>query len=203
MFSTPKRVVWMVAAWALLMLINYYYVPFFILGIEWLGLCLFFLVATLVQVVRLVKNGKSGWLFRVQKTLLFITLLLLTFYNMPGKLIEKADWAILFNRRMQIVAQVRSGELKPNVSWNGWVCELPYEFPVVSNGGNDIGIARNATGDTVTVSFWVFRNFFDAPSTYFVYTTDTAEIRHIENKIREEPDHNWKLRDNWYRTMGD
>ena len=49
--------------------------------------------------------------------------------------------------------QVKNKELNPNVSWNGWVCELPFEFPVVSNGGNDIGITRNEENNGTTVTF--------------------------------------------------
>lgn len=110
---------------------------------------------------------------------------------------------ILENKRNEIVEQVKTKELNPNVSWNGWVCELPFEFPVVSNGGNDIGISRNKENNGTTVTFWIFRNFFDLPSTYFVYTDDPEEIKRLDKKVAEQPDANWKIKENWYRKYGD
>ncbi len=91
----------------------------------------------------------------------FSILFLLTLYRHKTNLaIEKVDWFILENKRNEIVEKVKNKELNPNVSWNGWVCELPFEFPIVSNGGNDIGISRNEENNGTTVTFWVFRNFF-------------------------------------------
>ena len=113
------------------------------------------------------------------------------------------DWLIFENKRTEIVKQVKDKELNPNVSWNGWVCELPFEFPVISNGGNDIGIYRNKENNRTTVTFWVFRNFFDSPSTYFVYTNDPEEKKRIEEKIKNKPRNNWKIKKNWYRTYGE
>ena len=128
----------------------------------------------------------------------------MTFYrDIPNWVIEKVDWLMFLNKRIEIVEQVKKDELRPNVDWNGWVCELPYEFPVVSNGGNDIGIFKNKTDSTLTVQFWIFRNFFDSPSTYFIYTEDKDDIERIEKKISNRPRDNWKIKDNWYRVYGD
>src|SRR5690606_33978389 len=99
--------------------------------------------------------------------------------------------------------EVKLGKLNPNVKWNKWVCELPYEFPIVSNGGNDIGIFRNKKDNSLTIKFWIFRNFFDAPSTYIIYTEDQESILHYEKKIIEKPAFNWKIEKNWYRILGD
>jgi hypothetical protein len=117
-------------------------------------------------------------------------------------IIEKTDWNLLFTKRKQIVEQVKSNKLKPNVSWNNWVCELPFEFPVVSNGGNDIGIKKDTTTGKYTIRFWVFRNFFDNPSTYFIYTENKDDLKEFEEKIRNNPEENWKLEENWYRIYG-
>ena len=187
----------------MLMLINYYYVNFFILAFEWLGLCLIFIVLSIIQIIKLIKERNNLSSVRIQKTVVFTTLFVLTFFRVSDKLIEKVDWLIFFNRRQQIVEQVANRQLNPNVSWNGWVCELPYRFPIVSNGGNQIGIYRDTTKGTVAITFWIFRNFFESPSTQFVYTNDSEEIKWIEDKIRRSPSDNWKLRENWYRTTGD
>lgn len=118
-------------------------------------------------------------------------------------MIEKIDWHLFYQKRMAIVNQVKSGHLNPNVTWNGWVCELPYKFPIVSNGGNDIGISRNKETNSVTVTFWVYRNFFDAPSTTFVFTDNKDDIAAFEERVAVKPENNWKLGDGWYRLFGE
>lgn len=107
------------------------------------------------------------------------------------------------NKRTLIVKDVNNGKLRPNVKWNKWVCELPYELPIVSNGGNDIGIFKNKQTNSVTVQFWIFRNFFDSPSTYIIYTEDQERKKYYEKKINEEPEYNWKIEEKWYRILGD
>ena len=123
--------------------------------------------------------------------------------DIPNRIIEKVDWLTFLNKRIEIVEQVKNNELKPNVDWNGWVCELPFEFPIVSNGGNDIGIFKNQTDSSLTIKFWVFRNFFDNPSTYFIYTDDNQNLERLEKKINQLPKQNWKIRENWYRIYGE
>ena len=48
----------------------------------------------------------------------------------------------------------------------------------------------------------MFRNFFDSPSTYFIYTNNLVEIEKLEKKIAYRSEDNWKLHDNWYRIYG-
>lgn len=49
----------------------------------------------------------------------------------------------------------------------------------------------------------MFRNFFDSPSTKFVFTEDQKIIYMFEKKIKEQSVNNWKLDDNWYRIYGE
>lgn len=200
---TKKKLILVVVAWIVLMLLNYYYVFYFILGLEWLAVCITLLSLSIIQIVKLVKERASIFSFRFLKLIVFSLLFIVTFFRIPDRVIEKMDWALLFNKRKEIVKQVEDKKLNPNVSWNGWVCELPFEFPVVSNGGNDIGINRNEKAGTITVTFWVFRNFFEAPSTYFIYTNDAERMKAIEEKIKMYPLENWKICENWFRTKGD
>lgn len=95
----------------------------------------------------------------------------------------------------------KNDELKPNVSWNGWVCELPYEFPIILNGGNDIGISTNDTTNEVSVTFRVFGNFFSASSIHFVYTNRPEDIEYFNELIKLNHDTTWKIEENWYRTF--
>ena len=164
---------------------------FFFLTLIWLGLALTLLILTIIQLVKTIKERKILTKLRIAKLVTFSLLFLLTLYQHKTNLaIEKVDWFILENKRNEIVEQVKNKELNPNVSWNGWVCELPFEFPIVSNGGNDIGILRNEVNNRTTVTFWIFRNFFDSPSTHFVYTDDPEEIKRPDKKVAERPDDN-------------
>lgn len=201
---TKKRLIWTVVVWVILTLVNYYYTNFFILAFAWLGLTLTLFILTIIQLVKTIKERNTLTQFSIAKLLIFALLFILTLYRHKTNLaIEKVDWFILENKRNEIVEQVKNKELNPNVSWNGWVCELPFEFPVVSKGGNDIGISRNEENNGTTVTFWVFRNFFDSPSTHFVYSDDPEEIKRLNKKVTDRPDDNWKIKENWYRKYGD
>lgn len=127
---------------------------FFFLAFIWLGMTFMLLILTIVQLIKVIIERKALTKLRVAKLVTFSMLFLLTLYRHKTNLaIEKVDWLILENKRNEIVEQVKNKELNPNVSWNGWVCELPFEFPVVSNGGNDIGITRNEENNGTTVTF--------------------------------------------------
>ena len=183
---------------------NYYFMPFFLLPFIWLGFSFTLLVISFIQIIKIFKEGKSASIQRILKATVFILLFLMTFFqSFTDRIIEKADWIFFYNRRMEIVNQVKKEILNPNVNWNGWVCELPFEFPVVSNGGNDIGIFRNKENGAITVTFWVFRDYFESPSTYLIYTNDPDKIKTIEKKISTNPKENWKIEESWFRTYGD
>ncbi len=78
---------------------------------------------------------------------------------------------------------------------------MPFEFPILSNGGNEISIYRNKQTNKLTVTFWVIRSIMIAPSTSFIYTNDTKEIEQLDNEIKNHPKNNWKIEDNWYRIL--
>jgi len=184
--------------WIALMIFNYYCMDFFFLGIELLLLIFLLFTITIIQLFKLVKERKKISAQRLRKVLVYTTLFILTLFSwIPNRIIEKADWHLFYSKRKSIVKQVESGELKPNVSHN--VCELPYDFPPVSNGGNDIIIRSNTETNENTIQFWIFRNFFDSPSPKFIYTTDKERIIELEKIISTHPDNNWKIEENWYR----
>jgi hypothetical protein len=201
---TKKGLIWIIIAWVSITLINYYYTIYFILAIIWFVLIISLFYLTLVQLKKTYEERKNLSKLRITNLLTFSLLFILTLYRHKTNLvIEKIDWFILENKRNEIVEKVKNKEINPNVSWNDWVCELPFEFPVISNGGNDIGILRNKKNNGTTVTFWVFRNFFDSPSTHFIYTNDPEEIKRLDGKIANRPKENWKIKENWYRTYGE
>lgn len=165
---------------------------------------LIFVVGTIIQVVKLIRERRVLTKFRIVKLVVFGLLLVLTFFrNVPNGLIEKVDWNILKSKRIEIVEKIKRGELKANGKYNNGICQLPFKFPIVSNGGNDVWIIRNKENEKITIRFFVFRNFFDSPSTKFVFTEDQKIMDMFEKRIKEEPENNWKLDDNWYRIYGE
>lgn len=161
------------------------------------------LILTVVEVIKLIHSKTLLRVFGILKVIMFCSLAFLTYKPwIVHDLIEKADWTLFYNKRVDIVEQVKSGNLNCKGSRGSAVCELPFEFPILSNGGNDIVIYRNQTNNSVTVTFFVFRNFFEAPSTHIVYSNDIGQIAQLEQMVSHNPEQNWKIKDNWYRTFG-
>ncbi len=197
-----RKLILVVVCWCILKLIQYYFLPYFIVVIFWLGLSVGVFLILIIQILKMLKERKALNNFRIIKVAVFGLLFFLTINNtIVNGIIEKADWRFFYKKRIEIVEHVKERKLNPNVNWNRWVCELPFEFPVISNGGNDIGIERNIKGDTLTVTFWVFRSFFNSTSTHFVYTNNKNKIIEFENFIKHDSNRNWKIKENWYRIF--
>lgn len=193
--------------WILIQIFIFYLCPFFVIPFIWLLMMLFFLILILRNLIVAFKNRNVSLILnqRVLKLMVVILLFSLTFYkanHVPQLIIEKIDWVILYNKRKNIVDEVKNDKLKPNVSYSHVMCELPYEFPIVSNGGNDIAIYYNDKKE-YTILFFVFRNFFEAPSTKIIYSENIENINYYETKINRDPANNWKIKNNWYRIYGD
>lgn len=193
--------------WIFIQIFTFYLFPFFVIPFIWLLLILFFLVLIIRNVIISIKNRKVPLTVsqRILKLTIVLILFSLTFYkvnHVPQLIVEKIDWYVLFKKRTQIIEKVKNKELLPNVTYNGFMCELPFEFPIVSNGGNDIAIYHNNENE-YTIAFFVFRNFFEAPSTKIIYSENPENIKYFEEKIKRNPDNNWKIKNNWYRIYGD
>lgn len=188
--------------WIFLTIINYYYTQPLIKALSWILILVIFLIMIILQFSKLVKEPRNIRKGRVRTLLLISTIFIFTiFHQIPDRLIEKMDWFLQLNNRILIVEQVKGDEINPNVKYNDWICELPYEFPVVSTCGNDIGIFKNTNLNSVTVRFFVNRAYISSPSTYFVYTNDPKTIERINLMIAENPKENWILEENWYRVV--
>jgi hypothetical protein len=199
---SKKTLICVVVGWVLLRIVGYYFVPHLIVILLGIVLSFGLIIISIVQIVKLVKERKALTWLRVTKVLAFLILFYLTFnHRIFNRLIEQGDWLILYGRRTDIVDKVKQQELNPNVNWSDWICQLPYEFPVVSNAGNEIGIARDSDNEAVTVTFWVFRNDFGIATTCFVYTNDQEQMARFDKLIARDPENNWKIESNWYRTF--
>jgi hypothetical protein len=199
-----RSLILIVIIWVVWKIIEHYLVIYFFVPFLYVGLSLALLIIIIIQLAKLLKERKAISKLRVFKVMTFLLLFYLTFYRWTfDKLIEKADFYVLYNKRVEIVNQVKDDKLKPNVSWNNWICELPYEFPIISHGGNDIGISKSEDNETMTITFFVFRNFFSAPSTKFIYTTRADDIKYYDEQVSKNSADNWKIENNWYRILSE
>lgn len=134
-------------------------------------------------------------LLRVKKVGVVVSIFLFMFVF--EKYSEQLNWWIFENKREQIVSEVKQGLRQPNVSHNGVIHYLGYDFSVISNGGNDILIEEQ--GKNNTIRFFISRGFLDNPSHYFIYTDNPKIIRYFEQEIKKNPKMNRKIKNNWYR----
>lgn len=197
-----KILIGILTGWVVITLVNYYYTPPLMVALSWVLLLFIFLIIIIVHVSKIIKERWNIRKGQLGTLILISTIFVLTiFHQIPDRLVEKMDWHIQLNNRIQIVEKVKRNEIIPNVTYNDWICELPYEFPVVSTCGNDIGIFKKSDLNTVTVRFFVKRGYISSPSTYFVYTNDQKTIERIDLMIAENPKQNWILEENWYRVV--
>lgn len=135
----------LITVWIFIQLLSFYVFDFFIIPFIWLITIFVLLIIIIKNLIYTIKNRNVALLLYQGLLKLNITIILfgLTFYGLsyvPQLIIEKLDWVVLYNQRKNIIDEVKSSKLQPNVSYNDFMCELPYEFPVVSNGANDIAI---------------------------------------------------------------
>jgi hypothetical protein len=159
---------------------------------------LYIIVIQIIKIIICRKNIKKIWIINL------MVLLILLFLNIEMKIVNKSieniDWIMLYSLRKSIVEKVIRKELNPNVEWNSISCELPFEFPIVSVGGNDISIDRYED-NTVTVGFYIERWFFEWPYSEFVYSNNESSIIYLEKLVNEDTKNSWKIKENWYRIL--
>ncbi len=95
--------------------------------------------------------------------------------------------------REKIISMVQSGELKPNVSYNQNLIQLPDEYKHLSKGGGDIMIERE--GDTLKIFFFTFRGILDNFSG-FAYIADNSVLSQTD--FNGDFDEIIKKREHWF-----
>lgn len=189
-------------SWIFFYIIDYYLItlPYniltFLLKGAFVGVCL---IIAIYQLIKLIAERRNIKKIRIIKILFYGLMFYLACFVPVTSAIEKADWHILYRKRMEIVDKVKKWELTPNVYWNDISCELPFEFPIVSKDGNDITIHRNHRTQAITVGFYIIRGLSINPATCFYYTNDDEKIKHFDSLTAKNPRSNWKIKENWYR----
>ena len=199
-----KKILILIIIWIVYIFAEYFILPYFVKPFSWLLVWLTLLILSIRQAIKLFKKRKNLTSLRILNLSLTTILFFLTFYNfnkIPNSIIEKVDWKISYNKRNKIVNEVLKGTLKLKTERNFGICKLPFYFPLVSNGGNNIWISENKNNHTKTIKFWISRGFFESPEKLFIYTNDNETKRDYQELIKSEPEYNWKLEENWYRIM--
>ncbi|VDH15457.1 Uncharacterised protein [Algoriella xinjiangensis] len=198
-----KKLISLIIIWIIIVLLDYYYYfPYFIQPFIWFFTVLVLFILLIIQVRKIIKERKKISKSRILKFSTLLILFALTFYNfykIPRKIIEKIDWITLQNKRNEIVNEVKNGKLIRDNKLNNGIYKIPFEFPVLSNGGNEVWVFEEK--NKKTVKFWISRGFFDSPQSYFIYTENPADIKSIDELIKKHPENNWKIKENWYRVL--
>ncbi|MFS4428239.1 hypothetical protein [Chryseobacterium sp. S90] len=200
----PKKTLILTIIWIAYSFTDYFILPYFFKPLLWLLACLILLILSLRQIVKRFKERTKITSTGIISFLTTIVLFFLTFYRfnkIPSSIIEKLDWKISYYKRHQIVNEILKETIKPNTSMKNGIHKLSFDFPIISNGGNDIWIYENKTENTKTIKFWISRGFFEAPQIYFIFTNDPKTKMSYEKLIKNDPELNWKLEDQWYRIV--
>ena len=107
-----KILILIAVLWLLLRVIDYYLMPFFIRPLLWLGFSVIFIIIAIYQLIKLIRERKNLERIRIIKTLFYCLIFYLTLNRWPVEsIIEKADWHILYRKRIEIVEKVQKKEL--------------------------------------------------------------------------------------------
>lgn len=121
------------------------------------------------------------------------TILIVIFVPFTAITIE-SDFHAKLNARTEVIEKIRSGELVNNVDYNKTLIYLPFGFPNVSRGGNDI-LYTDDNGKLM-VFFFTYRGIIDNYSG-IIYKEDNRPPTADDFNCGEMLDSK-KFRDNWF-----
>ena len=140
---------------------------------------------------------------RIFKFLFALTILFLTILDfIPQNLIERLDWTLLYNKRMEIVEDIKKDKINLENDKDFYLYNVPFEYPVVSNGGNKI-VVRKDIEKKYTIEFFISKFSFFSPDSKYIYTESKNYSKIFEEKVKTDPTQNKKLEKNWYRISGE
>ena len=184
-----KQILYTLPFWLLWKLLSYYFIPSIIAFVIWSVIGLTFLILSIIQIDLLITQKSAQF----QKVSIFIVLTCLSIFHYPlDTAIEKVDWLILYNKRCEAVEF-----LKKSANGNRQFY-LPYSFPILSRENNRIDVYKS--NKILSIKFWIREENDEVSSPIFEYTNDPNRIQIINKSIQKEPDRNWELEANWFRT---
>lgn len=147
----------------------------------------FFIFITVLAIITLFKN--KDWKPIVIQVITILLLLIVPF----NQIILDIDFKINKSEREQVVKMVENGELKPNISHDSSLIQLPKKYEHLSSGGGEIVVEKS--GDGFNILFFTYRGLLDNFSG-FVYTpNDQKPFKTAFDGDFKEID---KMEKNWY-----
>ena len=90
--------------WIILTLLNYYYVPYFILAFEWIVLVIVLSTMTIKHIIKFIKERKQLSRQRIYSLIIITTIFIMTiFRDIPNRIIEKTDWLIFLISEVRLL----------------------------------------------------------------------------------------------------
>jgi hypothetical protein len=131
---------------------------------------------------------------KIYWVVIIILIIGLIYFYKGGKLTTEMDFKTNFQRRVQVVQEIKNGNLKNNIDYNKSLIHLPSKYSGLSSGGNDI-IFENKDGK-LNVLFFTVRGVTD----------NFAGIIYKEDNAHPNPDNfncgtlleSTKLDENWF-----
>lgn len=68
----------------------------------------------IIEIAKMIRKRIKGTRSRFAPATTILMLLILTYLRPQNRIIEKIDWYIFYNKRNEIIRQVKNDELKPN-----------------------------------------------------------------------------------------
>jgi hypothetical protein len=132
------------------------------------------------------ENRKTKTIF--QKYGVYATIIIGTVSLFWGQqTVEKIDWKLRRGERERIVARIKVEDPKTT-----YYKLEEFNFPPISNGGNEILIDKRKNGKFI-IEFYIDRGFIDHYSA-FVYTNDSAYENELKSSVYAR-----QLDKNWYK----
>ena len=190
--------------WCIYAVYDYYYGHFFIAAIVWVATIAILSLVTFVQFCKLIAEWKLYFKQRIFILFFYLLFTILVVKNhVTHEIIEQIDTFVFLYQKKEIVEKIKQGEITKDLKSHSVYTQLPSGYPQVSNPNNKIIISRNEVDNTLTVYFYIFSNFMEAPSIILFYTNDPDMIKSLEEDIVAHPEQNWKVEENWYRFYGE
>ncbi len=186
-------------SWILLQLLIFYEIWDFVAQFILFFVAFLFFLLSIRNGVKLFQSRKRlDFKKRIFKFLFALMILFLTIFNsIPHNLIERFDWVLLYNKRMEIVEEINLENDK-----EFYLYKAPFEYPVISNDGNKI-VVRKDIENKYTIEFFISKFSFFTPDSKYIYTESKNYSKIFDEKVKTDPTQNKKLEKNWYKISGE
>lgn len=124
--------------------------------------------AAVHAVIRVRRDGLRAGLPLCVGGVSLVCILVISSSDIP----RNTDFSLNRAQREAVVAQIRAGTLKPNVSYNPDLISLPFPYVYLSEGGE---ISVYKVGRVLTIYFYTWRGVLDNFTTY-IYQSNADDL---------------------------